>query len=635
MLGCTQTPAPSGPTATPVQAAAQICDSARHFPASPYLWLGCNLEDRLDAKGFEKAFDEVVQADPRLAEVARDIEKKRSFKLRELLKTYACSFNLGLYPGHGATFPGGGPKATDLLVELRLNEPEQGVQGLRQFFEPKQSTTVAGHPAWLDESNFCYCRAGNSFWIASDKSSLEKALAISAPASLGEQNEFKQALGHLSQAPGGTGAFIYLEMGPCWKDLALSTIGSQLDAEGVRGVSSLAGLVASLTPDSNHWNLEVFASVTGEHEFAKALRSPHQDSRALFQHVPRSWGVALTFDLGAWYSIALADLRLFPESRNLLPRFLKQSGLGPDGAREKLVRRALTGQATLCFDLKEWAGQTSALEVDVAEPPLVLILGVKDGPALDQLLNQLGPTEKRGADRYSKSRNFGWTRLSNPEAVAFSLNSGEAALSDLHSLRQAQKRGVLGRDCLSEYAEASAEFGWMDFQPVEDALNGQSGNQFKLVRSQFPNYAGNASACLQVEPEGWRLRARHLGQPLASALSLGISELLGLAANNSGSEQFKSCQQNCKNLSTGLEMYASDHQGHYPGNLSELVTGQFKYLGKIPQCPAAAEDTYSASYRMNREPDRFSLCCSGHHHGNLAPAQFPSYSSEKGLRFSP
>lgn len=54
-----------------------------------------------------------------------------------------------------------------------------------------------------------------------------------------------------------------------------------------------------------------------------------------------------------------------------------------------------------------------------------------------------------------------------------------------------------------------------------------------------------------------------------------------------------SCRNNLKNISTGLEMYSTDNSGKYPRILS-AVSPQF--LPRIPSCPAAERDTYSAGY---------------------------------------
>lgn len=92
---------------------------------------------------------------------------------------------------------------------------------------------------------------------------------------------------------------------------------------------------------------------------------------------------------------------------------------------------------------------------------------------------------------------------------------------------------------------------------------------------------------------------------------------------------YQACKANVKNLGTALEMYSTDYEGHYPPSLSQLTPN---YLKVIMQCPMAHKDTYSATYEVNSNPDRYTLHCQGdnHHEVGLQP-NYPMYSSEQGL----
>lgn len=85
--------------------------------------------------------------------------------------------------------------------------------------------------------------------------------------------------------------------------------------------------------------------------------------------------------------------------------------------------------------------------------------------------------------------------------------------------------------------------------------------------------------------------------------------LAGTAYGGSAVEDADGCVRNLKNIDTALAMYQTDHD-RFPDRLQELVEGG--YLQRIPMCPAAGADTYSASYR--NESERFRLCCKGHFH---------------------
>ena len=95
------------------------------------------------------------------------------------------------------------------------------------------------------------------------------------------------------------------------------------------------------------------------------------------------------------------------------------------------------------------------------------------------------------------------------------------------------------------------------------------------------------------------------------------------------------CKFNCKNLGTALEIYATDNHGHYPKSLERLVSS--KILKEIPRCAAAGQDTYSGTYRVSQDPDRFHFYCAGTQHESASRGafNFPQYDSQKGLLEGP
>ncbi len=114
---------------------------------------------------------------------------------------------------------------------------------------------------------------------------------------------------------------------------------------------------------------------------------------------------------------------------------------------------------------------------------------------------------------------------------------------------------------------------------------------------------------------------------------LGIIIALGvviapnfLRARSQGS--VTACKSNLKNIGTALEMYSTDHGGHYPEKLGDLTP---QYLRTIPTCPSAGIDTYSPSYRSTRVPDYYLVFCSGSNHQGSCPPNFPQYDSVQGL----
>ena len=85
--------------------------------------------------------------------------------------------------------------------------------------------------------------------------------------------------------------------------------------------------------------------------------------------------------------------------------------------------------------------------------------------------------------------------------------------------------------------------------------------------------------------------------------------------------QHAECSSNSKNVGTALEMYSTDNKGHYPKKLSDITPD---YLRVIPTCPLSGDDTFSASYHSQMEPDAYSFYCSNRHYGlGFKPNDFP------------
>jgi hypothetical protein len=167
-------------------------------------------------------------------------------------------------------------------------------------------------------------------------------------------------------------------------------------------------------------------------------------------------------------------------------------------------------------------------------------------------------------------------------------------------------------------------------------LDGQSRPEAEVLGRYRDTYAA-----LTVVPEGFRLYSSFYsdtplrpvppGAPDADLVSLQqrmLHDYHPVAATPAaGTKPYSACKSNLKNIATGLEMWASDHQGKYPERLSQLTPD---YLKTLPTCPAAGQDTYSAHYK--RRPAGFSVYCWGHHHKDMrVQRNRPAYNSEQGL----
>ncbi len=96
--------------------------------------------------------------------------------------------------------------------------------------------------------------------------------------------------------------------------------------------------------------------------------------------------------------------------------------------------------------------------------------------------------------------------------------------------------------------------------------------------------------------------------------------------------QLAACESNLKNMATAVELYAVDHQGHYPERLPDLLP---RYLRLMPQCPAAQKESYVyqvTARDLSGQPRQYELYCQGEWHKTLHVLRdYPRYDSEKGL----
>ena len=105
-----------------------------------------------------------------------------------------------------------------------------------------------------------------------------------------------------------------------------------------------------------------------------------------------------------------------------------------------------------------------------------------------------------------------------------------------------------------------------------------------------------------------------------------LARLHTLQDQQTGAKRIARCLQNLKNMSTALEMYANDHDGHYPETLKQLA--QANYLRDVPLC--LDKDAYG--YQVKTRPDWYRLHCHDKNHAkDGSPANYPVYDSEKGL----
>jgi hypothetical protein len=145
-----------------------------------------------------------------------------------------------------------------------------------------------------------------------------------------------------------------------------------------------------------------------------------------------------------------------------------------------------------------------------------------------------------------------------------------------------------------------------------------------------PDLAGRTVARLSAEPvlPWWRRLACWLDRGLQSFAAHRPTPLTGLAAvavaavllvpalspnwsRGRSSGAVTACRTNLRLLRKTLDLYARDHQGHYPKRLEELSP---RYVRIFPECPNADQDTYGPGYSPSADGLHYTLACHGDHH---------------------
>lgn len=99
--------------------------------------------------------------------------------------------------------------------------------------------------------------------------------------------------------------------------------------------------------------------------------------------------------------------------------------------------------------------------------------------------------------------------------------------------------------------------------------------------------------------------------------------------------QLTACKSNLKNIGTALEMYSTDWSGKYPSDTALLTPN---YLKTVPDCPAAASNTYVAVFGTGQtfNPDNYQDyyyvdCQSANHTAVSVTGNYPGYNGIQGL----
>lgn len=137
---------------------------------------------------------------------------------------------------------------------------------------------------------------------------------------------------------------------------------------------------------------------------------------------------------------------------------------------------------------------------------------------------------------------------------------------------------------------------------------------------------------LEGSTEGTRLAAERHAQRRA-ALEQNYAENLAMALGGRAGGPGQTCTAHQDHLAAALRLYSHEHGGQFPHRLSDLVPN---YVDRLPSCPSAGQDTYTAGYAPSADRLEFDLCCKGdNHHDEYSwtekpTTDLPGYNSVKG-----
>ena len=162
------------------------------------------------------------------------------------------------------------------------------------------------------------------------------------------------------------------------------------------------------------------------------------------------------------------------------------------------------------------------------------------------------------------------------------------------------------KELLSWNPEGKVYIDYLDLAPVYEkavqVLKEKDTNQTKvalqvleMLKRRAPSLDGSSS--LAVRPDG--LHYRSLGISNLSLVAMSSAILVPNFARARGQGQLTACKSNLKNIGTGLEMYSTDWSGRYPEDIDAITPD---YLVRIPECPSAGTDTYSATCLLYTSP---------------------------------
>jgi len=116
---------------------------------------------------------------------------------------------------------------------------------------------------------------------------------------------------------------------------------------------------------------------------------------------------------------------------------------------------------------------------------------------------------------------------------------------------------------------------------------------------------------------------------VVSIIAILVAIIIPRIKKMEGRAKMVSCISNLKNIATAVNIYSNETMGQFPVSLTSIFPD---FIGKIPECPAALKDTYTAGYTTNDEYNDFTVCCYGKYHAICGlDSNQPFYSAVNGI----
>lgn len=454
-----------------------VAELARNTPQKAFLWVAAEMRDELSAAKLTAQIEKARKDFKGFQDFADGFEKDTHKKLEEVVKIYAASGYLALYTVGGKDYleeTPSGQSPLELVLDCQLYDPKAADEMLAKVKEKAKPETLAGQSVYVVEKDFCLCIAGDSLLIASSKSMMEKAInaTLQHKNTLAEDEKFKQALGKVPNLGKGNGSTVFLDLNPVWGSIEkLPRVAQYTDADTFRGLRSLPYAIGGTYAQSGSWHGEAFLAVDAQAktDLAAAFLKKPTPAHGLAALVPESWGCYQGFDTIYSYEVIQALIRLIPMGRMGLTMGMSQVGLGPDGAREKLFRKAFDGQTAWGLDMTALSeagaksmgeagkeGQRTACSSNLKNVATALEMYSTDNagrypetlqPLAPNYLKTIPTCPSAHKDTYSETYKMG----SNPDSYSFRCSETEA-----HDLSYTSEKGLVAEAPLAPATAPSA-----------------------------------------------------------------------------------------------------------------------------------------------------------------------------------